>query len=532
MRAGLQRVPVPQPARQQSRVETIPSPSRGWIANENLSRVKPGAAFQLDNWVPTLTGARLRKGTQLFATTGTVPVTALFTYRSGVTKEIFAADATKIFDISSVADPAIAPAAAVSSQTGGDYSTFQFEVAGGDYLYCLNGLDSPQLYNGSAWAAVTGVSSIAITNVTTSLLIQGWVYRNRIYMVETLSMSAWYLPVDAVGGAATEISLRGVFQLGGKLLFGSTWSLDAGDGIDDKCVFVSDQGEVAVYEGSYPGDSTWSLVGVYQITKPLGKNAHFKAGGDLLIMTNDGIVPISQALTKDKAALSLAAITRNIEPEWIKEIQARSTYGPWEMMKWPSHNIAIIALPGVSTESPRYCFIVNLETGSWARWTGLDVQVLALHDEHGYFGTQTGTVVKMETTGADQGVAYTCVHVPHFMDMKAPARDKTVHMARATFRASVPFTPQMSASVNYIVSLPAVPAATASNSTNVWDTAVWDTDLWDGAGVFTVTARWVSIGESGFVVAPQVQVTCGDTVAPDAELISIDVLYELGEVVV
>ena len=64
------------------------------------------------------------------------------------------------------------------------------------------------------------------------------------------SLKAYYLPVASIGGAAQDVSLSGVFQRGGKLLLGATWSLDSGDGMDDKCVFVSDRGEAAIYSGA------------------------------------------------------------------------------------------------------------------------------------------------------------------------------------------------------------------------------------------------------------------------------------------
>lgn len=611
MRAGLQRVAVPRKVQELSRTHTWPAPSRGWVADENLARVKPGAAFALDNWVPTLTGARVRKGRQKFADIGSNAVESLFSYRSGASHKIFASDSDKIWDITSVADPDVAEDPVVADQNSGYYSTFQFEVIGGDYLYAINGTDPIRLYDGSNFVILNGLStfsmpydaetspfvtlgetltgggsgatativeivddgstgtlylqgiaggpfsndetitdgqsgsatsnipsgvgtynSVTITGVDTSTLIQGGVYRNRIYLVEKNSMSVWYLPVDSLGGAATELSLRGVFQKGGRLLFVSTWSLDAGDGADDKAVFVSDQGEVAIYEGSFPGDNTWKLVGVYQITAPLGKNATMRAGGDLLVLTTDGIVPISLALTKDAAALSLGAITKPIEPEWTKEVRNRASNGPWEILKWPNNNLAIVALPGAAAETSRYCFIVNLETGRWAKWTNFDVQCLTLHEEWGYFGDMSGSIFKMETTGADAGDTYECVFTGHFDHMDKTAFDKTVHMMRATFRYSIPFNAKVSVSVNYLQSLPAAPSAAASNSTDVWDTAVWDTAKWDGAGVFVLKKEWVSIGRTGFVVAPQIQITCGDPVAPDVELISIDALYDLGGVVV
>ena len=97
-------------------------------------------------------------------------------------------------------------------------------------------------------------------------------------------MNAWYLPLDAVGGVLLPIYLAGAATKGGKLLFGASWSIDAGDGIDDKCVFVTDLGEVLVFTGSNPGDAAnWRQEGRYQIGAPLGMNAHMLLGGDLII---------------------------------------------------------------------------------------------------------------------------------------------------------------------------------------------------------------------------------------------------------
>jgi hypothetical protein len=65
-------------------------------------------------------------------------------------------------------------------------------------------------------------------------------------------------------------------------------------------------------------------------------------------------------------------------------------------------------------------------------------------------------------------------------------------------------------------------------STDEWDSALWDTATWDSQGVGSVTTKWVSIGQTGFVAAPQIQITCGVTPFPRTELISFDVLYEAG----
>lgn len=532
MRRNLRRVAVPRSAAAVAKPYTFVAPVRGWVTNENLASSGKGGAYRLDNWFPTQTGIRLRGGSELHATIGAAPVEAMFTYVSGAVRKVFAASETDVFNITAPASTTIPPTADIASQTSGYYSSAQFETAGGDFLYIVNGTDKAQIYDGTTWAAVDGSSTPAITGVTTSDLSHVWVYRNRLYFVEANSTSAWYLPVDAVGGLAVDISMAGVFQRGGSLLFGATWSLDSGDGIDDKCVFVSTEGEVSVYQGSYPGGTDWSLVGRYDITPPMGKNCTMKAGGDLLIGTQDGIVPISQAIQKDIAALSLASISRNIENEWKHEVAFRGSL-PWEILKWPSYNMAIVSLPVVDETTMPRCFVVNLQTGAWARYTGWDTRSMAVHADQAMFGSSDGKIYKAEVGGSDNGDSYSCVYVGLFDHIRYIGGTKVVKLARATFLSGRAFSPKISASVNYAVTLPSNPDAYIDNgSSNKWDVGKWDEATWSGTGERLAVLKWVGMSSVGFTFAPQVQVTLNQTGTPDAELASFDIMYESAGVVV
>lgn len=542
----------------QSRSHPFLPPVRGWIANEPLAGSKPGGALVLENWFPNRTTVRVRGGSQRYATiTDGDPVVSMFTYKSGTLEKLFATTDTTILDITSVADTDTPVSAymiltnpetgayltnpetgayllgdlrpeSVIGQTSGYYSSTMFGTAGGDFLSVVNGTDTPLYFDGTEWAdhAFTG-------SVDPEDLSFNWSYGSRLWFVEKNTLKVWYLPVDSINGALSSFSLAGIFKEGGSLLFGGKWSLDAGDGLDDKWFVVSTTGEVAVYEGTNPGDAdAWSKVGVYKITTPMGFKALTYAGGDPLIATQDGIVPLSSAINKDEAALSLAAVSQQIEPEWKNEVQARSS-SPWEIMKWPTMNMMVVSLPVVSGDVDAYCFVCNVETGAWTKYTGWDTQCLALYDGTGFFGTSTGKVFLMETGGTDDGAAYTCSYVGLPDHMKLPGVTKIVHSARTTFQSSFPANMKISASVNYQVNLPTAPSAGSDFSNGgEWDVSLWDVGVWDATGTVSITSKWTSIGKTGFVVSPQVQVTCGYTLYPQLEMIATDIIFEAGGVFV
>jgi hypothetical protein len=484
------------------------------------------------SYIPT-TSATVTRAADVYDPTATTPALRMWNYKSGLVEKLFASTATGIYNISSVADADIIPTPDVTGQTSGYYSTAQISNAAGNYyLYAVNGTDKAQLYNGSTWTAIDGASTPAITGVTTSTLSFVWTYASKLFFVQKNTLSAWYLPVNSIGGAAQEINLAGIFQNGGSLLFGGKWSLDAGNGLDDKCVFVTTTGEVAIYQGTDPSDATnWQKVGVYQITPPMGANATMSAGGDLLIATEDGIVPISQAVNKDAAALSLAAVTVKIEPEWKTEVIARRSL-PWEIMKWPEFNMMVVSLPVPDNVIQPYCFVANLQTGAWAKYTNWDTRCIGHYAGYGYFGTTDGKIMQMEVGGNDNGSPYVCTYVGMPEHLQLPGVTKTVHNARSVFRSAVPFIAKVSASTDYTISLPSAPPSVTNFTTDEWDSALWDVGKWDSGSTPTTTTKWVSIGKTGFSVAPQIQVTCGVTPYPRTELIAYDVIYEAGGVFV
>lgn len=532
MRRAIRRQPVQEPLRNRSRLKRFIAPVRGWVLDENLSTAREGAAQILDNWIPTLTGIRVRNGATRHAT---IPdkVESLFVYRSGLLTRLFACTATNIYDVTTPANPLVAATPVFSGQTSGKYSTTHISASGGDYLIAVNGTDTPIIFDGSTWSTANitatpqGGSPIDIARFSNV-----WEFAERLWFVEGGTLSAWYLDINSIGGTATEFPLRTILQSGGTLLFGDTWSSDAGDGLDDRCVFVTTRGGVAVYQGTdLINAGGFQRVGRYDITPPRGPKATTRIGGNLIIGTDEGLIPTSEAVQQGDIALSLSSLSKDIEGEWQRQARIRPAQN-WEIVRWPENNIALVALPSPNDGLENECFLVNLETNAWSRVTGWDAQTITYFNGNILYGDRVGGVFITDNGGTDDGANFTALCVLQPSDLSAPARQKIVHMARGTFLASTPFIFNISAVTDYMTDAGAAPNSSPEFRIPLWDTAVWDVDTWDGGGSRTVSTRWASIGRSGFAVSPVVQVTSGTNLGIDAELVSVDVTYEIGGIAV
>lgn len=547
------RQPAPRVKPSLERLQSFPAPVGGWIKNVNLatpdarradgSRVS-GAAV-LENWFPTATGIRMRGGTQVFAVTeDDKDILSLFTYVNGNNRSLFAATETGIFDVTDatgltyLVDDAgnhfvddlgneivlEKVSETVSSMTGGEWSVVQFASPGGTYLRCVNGLDTSQVYDGTSWGtspAITGVSSAALSYV--------WSFKNRLFFVEKDSLNAWYLDVDAIGGAATEFPLGAVFTRGGSLLFGASWSLDTGSGLNEQCVFVSTEGEVAVYQGSNPGDAdTWVKVGVYRIGKPRGAKAFIRAGGDLVIATDIGFVPLSVAVQRDIAALSPSAVSYPIETAWNEAVRDRSS-DAWHCEVWPTKQMALVVVP-TPVGSQAQMLVANARTGAWALFTGWDGKCIAAFGDRLFYGSTDGKVIEAEVTGYDQESAYTCTVVPLFDPLKSPASLKTGLMARASIRAPSQLNAKLSLQADYDIILPSPPDDTSVPIGSVWGDAVWDESIWGSAASKLTFRNWQSIYGEGYALSIAAQITSGSISPPDVEYIQTEFTYDMGDI--
>jgi len=353
----------------------------------------------------------------------------------------------------------------------------------------VNGVDSLQRYNGSAWQAINGASTPAFTGIATTSLSKVCSYKKRLWFVEVSSMNLWYLPVDSFAGAAVKFPVGGLFPKGGKVAGINSWTLDSGNGPEDYFVIMSSEGEVAVYAGTDPASAaTWSLVGVYYVAKPLGEDPLVRFGGDLLALTELGAIPLSsyaQSAILDRSK----TINDKVRAAFLEYVTAFKTLANWQAVIFPSSNALLINLPTTTTTSVQ--FVMNLTTRSWCRFTGWNAVYFLETNGKLYFAS--GTAVNQAWVGTnDLGVAITGVVQQAYNGLGYPGQ-KQISMIRPhiTLNSTAQIEYKIDTDFQSYLGGTTIAYTLGANAPGVWGTGVWGTATWGGDNT-PLTPVWLT----------------------------------------
>ena len=161
-----------------------------------------------------------------------------------------------------------------------------------------------------------------------------------------------------------------VSRFGGYLVAVANWTQDGGQGIDDLTVFVTSEGEVLVYTGSNVADADdWILRGSYKIGRPIGYKCCLSYQGDVVIITQDGYIPLSSALAVDKVnspQIAYSDIIRDLVCDRTKIYASRAG---WQGIIYARGGYAIFNVPLYKGFEQH---VINVNTGAWCRFTDIN----------------------------------------------------------------------------------------------------------------------------------------------------------------
>lgn len=370
----------------------LPAPTGGINLRDPVLLKPENDAERLDNMVCEPGYVRNRGAETSFCDTGSGKVRTLQGLKLESGSEVFLAISTdqNFYNITTgTASDISATYDATAQFTDAMFQTCVYRHR----IFGCNGVDRPFVWTGSgdiALAAWTGPAS----NATKLVSVQP--YKSRLYFCEVANASIWYTTlVDAVTGALTEVPLDSLLHLGGTPVFCGSTSNRVGNTAEELLAIYTTEGEVLVYQGSYPGDGNWRIVGRYRIAKPFpqedtaGSVAYrcfVYIDNKLYLITRGGLVGIHELLGGVDFNDPFQLESGKVKQAFIDDaaIGGGNDLTRAGAMHHSNKNYVVITLNGDANSD---ILVMNTTTKAWSRWTYVFAQCWGIFNNKLYYGT-------------------------------------------------------------------------------------------------------------------------------------------------
>jgi hypothetical protein len=399
--------------------------------------------------------------------------------------------------------------------------TFRITVTNGT-TFTYTALSAPATSPASPLGSYTVAKFI--TGVDSSNLIHVNLHKERLYFVEENTLNFWYLGINAISGAATSYPLGAIARNGGYIMAMGTWTLDAGYGVDDYAVFITNNGEAIVFKGSDPSDpNDWSLIGVWQLGQVFARRCFFKFAGDLLLITQDGIIPLASALQSSRLDPRIN-ITDKIYYAVSQTADLYNTEFGWQIHYYAKQNMLIFNIPVIGGQQQ---FVMHNITKAWANFTNINATCFEVYDEDMYFGGN-GYVGKFwdGLSDNDQNIKASCQQAYSYFDARG-------QLKRFTMVRPILFTdnglPAILCGINTDFdtqnNIGQVSFNPALVSVGIWDVSTWDDYDWGGGN--TISKNWQGVTGIGYAAGIILNIASQDI---DVRWASTDYVMERGAI--
>lgn len=536
------------------RIVSVAAPIGGINARDALAAMPQTDAYNLINWIPKRYGIQSRRGYAQWATGLGASVRTVMSYFSSATNipststfqvapttlpgKVFASTDASIFDVTSSGAVGAAVVTLSNTANAGNISSVNFTTSGGSFLLGCSETDGYYTYDGATWVKVilgAGATQVSVTDPTKFCQVAIW--KRRAWFVTKSSSKVSYLPVDSIYGAGTFLDLGPLFKHGGSVAWISNWTIDAGEGIDDFLVIASENGDIVIYKGTDPASSTtFSLVGVWYAGEiPKGRKGFLAYGGDLLIVCNSGILPVSYITRGGTNTLSATAdgnYTAKINQLFSNTIGTTFNFFGWELHNVLRESLIVVLVPNVlAGQDVQY--VMNTDSNQWCVFNGMPMTCLETIAGWPLFGAANGQVYIAFTSFTDgdtlAGAAGTSIQgtiQPAFdyfsSDNSSISQNKHFLMAQPSFLAVNAPGVNVVMNTNFLAGNAAGTPTPGSSGGALLDIGIWDVATWGGGQ--NLYRRWM--GADGIGYSGQLSLTTA--VNSDTTLISIDYMFELG----
>ena len=345
-----------------------------------------------------------------------------------------------------------------------------------------------------------------------------------MWMIQKDSLTAWYLPVDAVGGEAKALNMAGLFQKGGHLIAGGTYTMDAGLGPDDYWYAITSEGEIISFSGTdVTSLATWRLVGVWNVGQPIGDKCLLKFRGDALIVLREGVFSLSAALisaTTDKSK----AITNNIKDAINNVANLYSGNFGWELVFYSDANMLILNVP-IDEGKNQIQYAMNIITGSWTLFEGVEANAWVIFNGEPYFGGDK-FVNKFWDTFADKDTDIDTDLEQAFSYFGNRGTLKSFKMIKPYLFTNGKPSILADIALDFRDEAPTSSLTSPPSIYGIWDTSKWDNSLYGGQ--LNIMDEWQHCSGIGTSAALRMQTSSNKE---ELRLKATDYLYERGGII-
>lgn len=472
---------------------SIPASIKGWDEISSLANMEPDHAVQLDNWIPRPGYLEIRRGCRSWASgvgTSSSPVETVMAYNSPnlTNSKLFAVGGGAVYDITA------GGAAVITTITGLSSNRWQFcnftNAAVNAWLVAGNGVDHPIIYDGSAWALMT------LTGISPEDVMSWTSWKGRLWCTLVNSTNVGYLANSAISGAVTTFDLGQQMTRGGYVIAISTWTQDSKQTVDEYIAFITSRGQVIVYQGTDPSTAnTFALVGVYDLGAPIGERCYLRISGNLWIICVDGVLPMSEMLTQDRAAAAKVAPTTMIQNAMMQSARLYSANFGWQFIEYAKGQLAILNIPQIENNTAVQ-YVMNTVTGAWCQFTGLSANCWEILNDVPYFGANDGNVYQWDYGAGDYidaagETTITATVQTAFNYFESRGRLKRWTMVRPILTTDGSVTPGVGLNIDFGTDAPISIPSTVSSGGALWDVALWDEALWPINS--SLVANWTTV---------------------------------------
>jgi hypothetical protein len=245
-----------------------------------------------------------------------------------------------------------------------------------------------------------------------------------------------------------------------------------------------------------------------------------KYSGDLLIISQDGVLPLSKALQSSRLDPKIS-LTDKINYAMSAAVTSYGSNFGWQLIAFPKQNQLYLNVP-VSEGSNQQQYVMNTITRNWCNFTGWAANCWEIFNDDLYFGGN-GTVGKAWSGLSDNNADISTTAVQAFNYFGNMAAQKRFTMIRPHFFSNGDPSIAGNVVVDFDLQDNTAPLSFSATAYGTWDSAVWDTDIW-GSDV-VAQSNWQGCNGIGYCGAPILKAAANGI---QLRWIATDVVFERG----